>query len=185
MPHVDSNQKTRRSALTLAPGIVLAAGLLSSCAVPTPTIQETVGPMSGARLGASRTPGEGYLEVRTRTRVVDDGGITYEPHTAYTVYTPDGHLVKGVRNHAGSDDPRPMVVRLAEGRYVIYGEAAGAGRVGIPVLVVHGQITEVNLQPLGLKLPPELPASEAVYLPDGRVIGRRAEDAPATGGTEH
>jgi len=130
-----------------------------------------VGPMPGAYGpfgGAS-----GYLQVFSATRPVNDGGIVYYPHTGYIVYGADGKKAAASQNHAGPDDQVPFITRLAPGRYEVYAEAAGLGRVRVPVLVQRGRLTILFLERDGMPSKEEalLLGAPAVRAPDGRIIG--------------
>ena len=64
-------------------------------------------------------PRQGYLKVYSASDVVRDGETRYFPHTAYVIYTNDGKLVKGVKNHRSADDEIPELVSLPAGSYTI------------------------------------------------------------------
>jgi hypothetical protein len=102
------------------------------------------------------------------------GGVTYHSHTPYLIYTAEGKRVKSVLNRAGSMDQTPMTVPLAPGRYVVYAQADGFGRVAVPVVIVSSRLTLVWLQPPGLPEAKALPEAEVVRLPNGVAAGRRA-----------
>jgi hypothetical protein len=159
---------------------LVACLLLDGCASNRQgLVLEPIGPVSGGRAGLFADGGDGYLRVHSATRQVNDGGIDYYPHTPYTVYSQEGRHVKGVQNHVGSDDQRPMTVPLPPGRYVVYALAEGWGRVTVPVTIVAGRLTVVFLAGKGLPEAPELPKAEVIWLPDGRAAGRRAPAPPA------
>ncbi len=161
-----------------ATGIALAlSGLLLGCAHRPPLVLHTVGPTSGGRprlLSGS----EGLIQVYSATEARDIGKSMYYTHTPYLVYTADGKKVKAVQNHVGDMDQKPMSVSLPAGRYLVYAIASGYGRVPVPVLISSSRLTVVYLERDGM---PEMekkaiPDSEWVRLPDGRVIGRLAEE---------
>jgi len=172
----------RRSKQALARQILAGAGLaavvlLSGCASPSQTslVLAPIGPVSSARTGPF---GEetGSLRVFSATEHRVDGGIDFYPHSPYTIYTPEGKRVRGVQNHIGSADQRPMTVHLPPGRYVVYARAEGHGRVTVPVVIVASRMTVVCLEGKGLAEAGELPSTEVVRLPDGRAAGRRAPE---------
>jgi hypothetical protein len=121
----------------------------------------------------------GFLQVFSATVPVNDGGIVYNVHTPYSIYTMAGRHFKGVVNKVGYDDQKPMTVELPPGEYRVYAMARGFGQVEIPVVVESMQLTMVYLGEFGK--PPtaivEIPTTEAVRLPDGRVVGRRPKGA--------
>jgi len=149
--------------------------LLSGCATSKPgLVLDTVGPISGGRanfLGLSK----GSLQVHSATRTVDSGGIIYQPHTSYSIYSPEGKRLWGVVNHVGDEDSRPMTIQIPPGVYVVYAQSDRFGQVEVPVLIVGNKTTTVYLEGTGLPNSEHLPQSDFVYLPDGRIAGRRAE----------
>jgi hypothetical protein len=155
-----------------------ALALLAACAASRHSlVLAPVGPISGGR--ERLAGGEGFLRVYTATRAHDSGGITFYPHTPYVVYNAEGRRVQGVQNHVGLQDQKPMTVPLPQGRYVVYAQAEGHGRVTLPIAIVASRTTVVFLEGKGLPEATELPEAEVVRLPDGRPVGRRAmEPAP-------
>jgi hypothetical protein len=152
-------------------GVGLA--LLAACATSQHSlVLSPVGPLSGGR--TSVFGGEGFLRVYTATTACDSGGITCYPHTPYVIYNAEGRRVQGVQNHVGLQDQKPMTVALPQGRYVVYAQAEGQGRVTVPIAIVASRITVVFLEGKGLPEATELPEAEVVRLPDGRPVGRRA-----------
>ena len=154
---------------------VAAAGcaLLVACSTSHESlVLAPVGPSSGGREGLFG--GEGYLRVHTATETRDSGGITFYPHTSYVVYNSEGRRVIGVQNHVGLQDQKPMTVPLPQGRYVVYAQAEGYGRVTVPIAIAASRTTVVFLEGKGLPEASELPEAEVVRLPDGRPVGRRA-----------
>ena len=127
---------------------------------------------------ASPGAGKGFLQVFSATRPVNDGGVIYYLHTAYSVYGADGKRAASCANHAGQDDQVPLVLMLSAGRYEVYADAEGVGRVRVPVVVERGRLTVVFLEREGMPR-----TQEAVMLgrpvvrgPDGRVIGAAPEE---------
>lgn len=175
---VFSNRSLVPAARCRFPGPILWCALLISagCAsAPPRLVLDPIGPVAGGRpdfLGLA----SGYLKVFTATRPVDSGGIIYQPHTSYSVYSPDGKRLKGVVNHVGDDDNNPMTVPIPPGSYFIYAQSDRFGQVKVPVLVVGNKTTIVYLEGAGMPHTEELAESQLVRLPDGRVAGRRAED---------
>jgi hypothetical protein len=157
---------------------VLCAGVLwlVGCgSVPKGTlVLEPVGPVAGGKpsILAGRA---GYLTVYTATEPYNDGGFVYHRHTPYSVYSAEGNRVKGVVNRTGMTDQRPMTVSLPAGRYRVYAPSEGYGLVEVPVTIVASRETAVHLERGGMNLLGDVPESDCVRLPDGRVVGRRAE----------
>jgi len=154
--------------------------LLAGCAGSgkPPLVLDGVGPIEGGHVGV-RGSVRGFLQVFSATTPVNDGGIVYNVCTPYSIYTMDGRHFKGVVNHVGYDDQKPMTVEVPPGEYRVYAMARGFGQVEIPIVVESMQLTMVYLGEFGK--PPtaivEIPSAEAVRLPDGRVVGRRAKSA--------
>jgi hypothetical protein len=123
---------------------------------------------------------KGYLQVHSVTYPVDSGGIIYQPHTSYSVYSMEGKRLWGVINHVGPDDDRPMTIQIPPGYYFVYAGSERFGQVKVPVFVVASKTTAVYLEGAGMPHVEGLPESELVRLPDGRVAGRRAQDPRAT-----
>ncbi len=160
--------------------LLSAAACLSSCAGrhQSQLVLEPVGPIEGGHIGRRGTA-RGFLQVFSATTPVNDGGIVYNVHTPYSIYTDEGRHFKGVANHVGPDDQKPMTVELPPGRYRVYALVQGFGQVEVPVVIDSMQLTLVYLGRWGRPPPAigQLPAAEAVQLPDGRVVGRRAQSA--------
>jgi hypothetical protein len=156
----------------LAFGLALLGG---GCATPNPTAAQfdAVGPTPGV-YGHFGEP-KGYLQVFSQTRAVDDGGIVYYPHTAYSVYGPDGQRVASCSNHAGQDDQTPQVLRLPPGHYVVKAQAGGLGLVAVPVEIGRGRLTLLFLEREGMpqKDLALLNGAPVVRAPDGRILGCR------------
>ncbi len=169
----------RRIGQRLARRVVLAGcALLTACATSHPSlVLSPVRPISGGR--ESLFGGDGYLRVYTAPLTRNSGGITFFPHTPYVVYNTEGRRVKGVQNHVGLQDQQPMTVSLPQGRYVVYAQAEGDGRVTVPIAIVASRTTLVFLEGKGLPEAAELPEAEVVRLPDGRPVGRRAAEPPS------
>ncbi len=148
--------------------------MAAGCATSHPKlVTDPVGPITASNARFSGHP-QGTLMVYTATEDVDDGGIMYYPHTPYSITTPDGKLVKAVRNHVGDTDQSPMTVPLNEGEFFVNAQAEGKGWVTVPVVISRGRLTMVNLELRKLPEIESLPETERVRLPDGRIIGRRA-----------
>lgn len=155
---------------------IWALVFLPGCATERPRlVLDPIGPISGGRLdvvGFSK----GFLQVRSATYPVDSGGIVYQPHTSYSVYSPEGKRLWGVLNHVGEDDNRPMTLEIPPGFYSVYATSDRFGQVKVPVLIVGNKTTVVYLEGAGMPHVEGLPEAQLVRLPDGRVAGRRAEN---------
>lgn len=87
----------------------------------------------------------GYLTVYSDTDAVNDGGVTYNVHSPYLIFSSDGKLFKQVENHYSLSDEVPQVVVLPAGSYVIIARTENRGYERIPVVVKGGQRTTLNL----------------------------------------
>jgi hypothetical protein len=122
-----------------------------------------------------------YLRVYTATRDVQSGRLPYQVHTPYWVFNDAGQQVRSVVNYVGDTDQAPMLVSLSSGRYRVLAEAAGYGRVTVPVVITAGMLTEVFLQRGGMPSWEGVPDAELVRLPEGPVAGFHARKASKPG----
>jgi hypothetical protein len=154
--------------LILIPVIV---SMLAGCST-TPIVLDPVGPTPPSATALVR---EGKLIVYSATETHPDGEINYFPHSSYHIYTPDGKRFKWVQNHIGMNDESPTVVKLPAGDYKVLAQADGFGRVTVSVVIKWGKLTEVNLETWGRKKTPVTNEAAVVQLPNGYVVGWRAE----------
>jgi hypothetical protein len=97
------------------------------------------GPVTSSRVG--------QLIVYTATHEFEDGHDTWAyPHTSYFIYRPDGFRYKYVPNHITRSDSQPDTVDLPSGQYYIVAQADFAPRVRVPVKIMPGRTTIVNLE---------------------------------------
>jgi hypothetical protein len=67
-------------------------------------------------------------------------------HSAYRVLTPAGQVIRRVGNAGRTATyPDPDVVSLAAGNYRVWAQAAGRGRVDLPVTIAPGRKTVIYL----------------------------------------
>lgn len=151
------------------------------CSAPrlpsTPVVLDPIGP----RMAGPRPAPHGYLRVYTATVDLQSGKLPYQVHTPYLVYNDQGRRVRNVVNHVGDTDQAPMTVTLPPGSYHLLAEAAGYGRVTVPVVIAGGMLTEVHLQRGGMPYWESAPDRDLVRLPNGPVAGFRARTPPAQG----
>jgi hypothetical protein len=161
---------------------LLMVHLLCGCAADRHRlVLDAIGPESGGHMGLS-TGSKGYLQVFSATERHDDGGILYYPHTPYSIYTLEGKHLRGVVNSAGHTDQQAAAVELPAGAYLVYAQSERFGQVKVPVQIVGNRLTVVHVEGTGMPFTDNIPESELVRLPDGRVAGRRAEPEPAQPG---
>ena len=163
----------------------LVAGLLpllASCAGRGPLVIGPVGPETSRQIEATPT---GYLKVYSATEDHKDGNMHYFPHTSYSICTEDGKILRKVANAIGVHDEDPALVELPAGTYTALAGSRHYGRVKVTVVIEPGKLTTVNLE--DDKLLPRGPSKsvhDLVRLPNGSVVGWRAERSPQVSATE-
>ena len=88
---------------------------------------------------------QGSLVVFSATDAFDDGGVPYNAHSSYAIYTTDGRLFKNVENHISRSDEIPEVVTLPAGSYVIEARSERDGYVRVPIIIKTGRQTILDL----------------------------------------
>jgi len=88
---------------------------------------------------------QGSLVVFSATDAFDDGGVPYNAHSSYAIYTTDRRLFKNVENHISRSDEIPEVVTLPAGSYVIEARSERDGYVLVPIIIKTGRQTIVDL----------------------------------------
>jgi hypothetical protein len=155
--------------------VVLAGGMstLGACASTTPLqLHDAVGP---AHLHVQADPApQGHLMVYSVSYVgSEDADIERLVHSSYEIYAPDGQLVRSVDNQSGLYGSEPTLESLPPGRYQVTADAYRVGRVSVPVVVELNRTTVVDLnEDLWSD---RTVADNAVRLPNGAVIGSRAD----------
>lgn len=163
--------------ITLIAGAT-AVSLLAGCST-TPMVSGRVGPAPGRNAGANLA-GEGSLIVNSATLTIEDGDNSfYHPHTGYRIYTEPGKFWKSVLNHVNNTDEMAEEVELPSGNYAVHANS-DFGAVVVPVEIVAGQTTVVNLDTAGEHYSPNTNNMSVVWLPTGPSsayypIGLRAE----------
>jgi len=152
--------------------------LVASCAASSDAaVLVPVGPQP---LTADELAPKGYLKVYTVTEDHNDGDVHYFPHTGYTIYSEDGKtVVKKVANAISIHDEDPAFVDMPAGNYTILAESEYYGMAKVKVVIEPGKLTTVNLE-YNNPSPRDLSKSSAdqVRLPNGSVVGWRAEGTP-------
>ncbi len=95
-------------------------------------------------------------------------------YSDYGIFTIDGKLLQKVHNNSEKNFQDPVSVELPPGKYHVIARANGYGYVTVPVTIAALENTIVHLE--GGSWPDESAFNQtnAVRLPDGRIIGRRA-----------
>ena len=88
---------------------------------------------------------QGSLVVFSATDAFDDGGVPYNAHSSYAIYTTDRRLFKNVENHISRSDEIPEVVTLPAGSYVIEARSERDGYVLVPIIIKTGRQTILDL----------------------------------------
>ena len=128
-------------------GTVMLIGVfaLIGCASPhSVTTLNTVSPEPAVSIQKEIV--KGSLKVYTATGEYTDGDYIYHPHSGYTIYHNDGTVCKRVLNHAGMDDNNAEVIGLPPGRYIVSADSEMNGLVKVPVVIMGGKLTVVNLE---------------------------------------
>ena len=88
---------------------------------------------------------QGHLIVYSATDRFEDGGVPYNPHSSYSIYTMDGKLFKRVENHVSISDETPTLVALPTGTYKVDVRSEESGFVRLTVLVGAERQTVLSL----------------------------------------
>ena len=88
---------------------------------------------------------EGYLLVYSATDEVSDGDLTFNPHSSYLIYTPNGKLFKSVENHMSRSDEIPDIVKLPAGSYIVEARSSNNGYVRVRVVIKPSRQTVLGL----------------------------------------
>jgi hypothetical protein len=148
--------------------------LISGCATNQPQlVLAPVGPPPGM---SSSGNSQGSLVVFSAFDSTGIHGMDRQAHTSYKILSEDGKLLQKVRNDPGNLIGGPTSVQLAAGSYRVVAHANGYGLVTVPVVVQGGKETIIHLEGGG-SWPnrEEMIQANAVRLPDGRVVGWRAD----------
>ena len=96
--------------------------------------------------------------------------------TDYKLFSDDGKLLRMVHNDSDTLLEGPVSVALPAGRYRVSARANGYGSVTVPVVILAQRTTTVHLEG-GASWPDRttLASSNPVRLPDGQIIGWRAD----------
>lgn len=169
------NGKSNRSGRLWRDCTVVGTLLLGlSCQTQPHLVLDPVGPPSG---GAADFAGVGSLRVYSGTQTRQVGNfINFYPHTPYSIYSTNGARLRWIENSVANIDEAPALVRLPAGLYTIRAQDDAYGRVTVPIVIKAGETTIVHLEARRLPSYDEPPASNAVRLPNGRIVGTRAAE---------
>lgn len=105
-----------------------------------------------------------------------ESGYDQNHHSDYRIYSLDGKLLKYVSNKVSAITEDPATVSLPPGKYNAVAKAAAFGMVTVPIVIKAGKTTFVHLDGSELTGGQQTPTNDFVCLPDGLVIGWRAEE---------
>jgi hypothetical protein len=148
--------------------VIGLAVILGGCASAPQLLGGAVGPAP-----AAAPEHAGRLLVYSALRVTTVEQSEYPVHSAYVLSDADGRPIREVRNASGSFASEPESVALAAGRYEVKALEVGGGYVIVPLVIAAGRTTVIDLD--GTALPQRVAGDAWVRLPDGHVVGWRAE----------
>lgn len=148
------------------------AGLSLGIAACTSNRQHASLPPIGPAPAVARAP-EGWLVVYS---ALEPQQLTGESeviprHSGYEIYSAGGKHLRYVNNYMLGPDR----VSLPPGNYIVVASATGYSKVTAPVVIKDGKTTDVHLDGSAPPIGREAPVSDVVRLPDGTIVGWRAE----------
>lgn len=151
--------------------IVFTLGAVAACANTRPiAIDNAVGPDNLS----VETGKDGSLIVYSALNGFTTRDSDHPRHTNYDIYLLDGTFMRTVINRSGSFAQDPLRVSLPAGHYRIVARAANVGKVALPILIVAGRTTTVDLNKELSAQSTVATENAQVTLPNGQVIGSRA-----------
>jgi hypothetical protein len=158
------NKRLMRSVL------VASALVITGCAPVRPlVIDQAIGPYDPD----VRRSRHGTLVVYTETQPFD-GDSDYQVHSAYSVLTPEGVVVKEVANHTHYLDREPTAVPLPVGQYRVVASGTRHGPVSLSAVVQAGRTTVIDLNEEVFPVR-TAPGEQWVRLPSGQIIGSKPD----------
>ena len=166
----------------IASSLLVLAACLSGCASSKHELTlAPVGPPPSTAPAVTGAPGS-LIVFSALEPAPSFNSITYRrQYTDYRVFSADGNnLVQAVHNDTGKLLEGPRTVELPVGNYRVIARANGYGTVAVPVTIKATQLTTVHLEG-GTWWPAKsaIFQSEPVRLPDGQIVGWRADAAKA------
>lgn len=158
--------------------LAIAAGIfLSGCASGKNGLAlDIVGPIPTATAAVNRDSGTLIVYSDYEVNADFNSRDSYRPeYSDYKIYNAAGNLQERVHNDSGTILQDPTPVKLPVGKYRVVARANGYGYVTIPVLIEAQQSTILHLEGGGgWSDKSKFNQTNAVRLPDGRIIGWRA-----------
>lgn len=164
--------KTISVSLTAAAGIFL----LGCASGKSGLALDTVGPIPAKTAPVHSTTGTLVVYSAYDMNADFNSRDPYRPeYSDYKIYTAAGKLLQRVHNDSGTILQDPVPVKLPIGKYRLVARADGYGSVTIPVIIAAQQTTVLHLEGGGAWPDKSVfNQTNAVRLPDGRIVGWRA-----------
>ena len=155
----------------------MAGAILSGCAASNGNMAlDTVGPIPTRAAPANSTGGTLVVYSAYKVNADFNSEDPYRPeYSDYKIYNADGKLLWRVHNNSGTILQEPTPVKLPAGNYRVFARVNGYGFLTIPVMIEARRTTVLHLE--GGNAWPDKSAfnqTNAVRLPDGRIVGWRA-----------
>lgn len=152
---------------------LLACLVTFGCAAHRPPV--VLAPVGPAHIVVSLPSTNGTLVVFDAFDSVETSDPEHVTRLNYDILATDHHKLKHVINHFSPMVDDPVSVSLSPGTYVVRAPAQGYGWVEVPVQIVANRTTIVRLDGSDPGAEPSTNRGDWVYLPNGKVVGWRAE----------
>ena len=154
----------------ILPSVLVASALFMACAPVRPlVIDQPIGPYDPD----VRRVRHGTLVVYTETQPFE-GDSDYPVHSAYSVSTPEGVVVKEIPNHSHYLDREPTPVSLPVGQYSVAARGARHGPVSLVAVIQAGHTTVIDLNEEVFPVR-TAQGEQWVRLPSGQIIGSKSD----------
>jgi hypothetical protein len=154
------------------PSLLIASALTAAGCAPVQTL--VIGQAIGPYDPDVRRARQGTLVVYTETQPFD-GDSDYPVHSAYSVLTPEGIVVKEVPNHRHYLDREPTPVTLPVGQYnVATRKGARHGPMLLVAVIQAGLTTVIDLNEEVFPVR-TAQGEQWVRLPSGQIIGSKSD----------
>lgn len=157
---------------------ITAAAVLSGCVTGRNSlVLDTVEPAWFQPVEASSTLTNGTLVVYSAFRIsadFDESDPRRPEYSDYKIFSTDGKLLKKIHNKSGTIIQDVVPVELPPGKYDVVARANGYGYVTVPVMIAVQQRTILHLEGDSWSDQSVFNQTNAVRLPDGRIVGWKA-----------
>ena len=157
--------------------ILSSAALLAGCASGQHSL--TLAPVGPPTHQPVAVNDNGTLVVFSAYEVtaINQGDYEHRRHyTDYKLFSKDGKLLQVVHNDSNTVLREATHVNLAPGQYRVVARANGYGLVTVPLVIAKGQLTTIHLEGGGPWENEVRNQADAVRLPDGQIVGWRANE---------